>query len=291
MNRKLFKYLIASLLLATACSKSGDAPSDGGNNGGGTDSGDDKTNCILSTISQVNGGPNTESSLSAFYNSNFDVTKLVIYDSAANSKSFEAGFNYITTDSIRISPNQYFIRDANKRIIRFFTKSDMANPNNADDYLFIYNYNDKGFLATKELYINGSPTANFKTVYTYSNNMLTSCLMTAVSSGNLKVLEANFVYDNKTTIKNWIYTFPDATEAYMYLTVFNFGNRPSYLVKQIVTRIYNPVSGSLLDTWTTNYENYVIDKKGYVLSAEANGDLQQGIASFYGKTNFYYDCH
>ncbi|MGN6533973.1 MAG: hypothetical protein ACTHK0_19690 [Ginsengibacter sp.] len=27
-----------------------------------------------------------------------------------------------------------------------------------------------------------------------------------------------------------------------------------------------------------------------ILSAEANGDLQQGIAFFYGKTNFYYSC-
>lgn len=115
--------------------------------------------------------------------------------------------------------------------------------------------------------------------------------MTAVSSGNLKVLESNLTYDNTVAIKNWIYIFPDAIEGYMYLTVMNFGKRSSNPLKQIVTKIYDPPSGTLLDTWTTNYGNYKVDDYGYVLSGEADGDLQQGIAVFYGKTNFYYDCH
>src|SRR5262249_26651188 len=158
--------------------------------------------CILSSISQVNSGAVTESSLSAFYNSNFEVTKLVINDSVNHIKNFEANFSYITTDSTRINQYQYFILDANKRIIRFSTKSDMADPTNADDYMFEYSYNDKGYLATKELYINRSQIENFRTVYTYTDNMLTNCVMTAVSSGNLKVLESDLTYDNMLKIKN-----------------------------------------------------------------------------------------
>ena len=115
--------------------------------------------------------------------------------------------------------------------------------------------------------------------------------MTAASSGNLKVLESALTYDNSLKIKNWIYTFPDALEGYVYLTVLNFGNHASNPLKQVVTKIYDPSSGHLLDTWTTNYGNYKVDLNGYLLSGEASGDLQQGIAAFYGQTNFYYSCH
>lgn len=300
MKKSSLKYLIVFTLILTACSKGSDTPSGGnnnggGNNGGGNNGGDnnggDNTTCVISAISQVNSGAVSESSLSAFYNSNYDVTKLIVYDSVHNTKNFETDFSYITADSVRINQYQYFIRDANKRIIHFSTKSDLADLKNADDYLFEYSYNDKGYLVSKYLYINGSPTPNFKTVYTYTNNLLTGCVMTAVSSGNPKVLESTLTYDNTFAIKNWIYTFPDAIEGWMYLTVLNFGNRPSSPLKQVVTKIYDPSSGTLLDTWTTNYSNYNVNENGYIVSGEAKGDLQQGIAAFYGKTNFYYECY
>jgi hypothetical protein len=250
-----------------------------------------KTDCIISTISQVNSGAGTESSLSVSYNSNYDVTKIIVYDSVNKVKDFEADFNYIRADSVRIDQYQYLILDGNKRVTRFKTKSDMNDPENSDDYLFEYTYNSAGNLKTKNLYVNGSQLPNFSTTYTYTNGLLTSCVMKATSSGNLKVLESNLKYDNSIKIKNWIYTFPDAIEGYMYLTALNFGNRSVNPLKQVVTKIYDPSSGTLLDTWTTNYGSYKVDDYGHVLSGEANGDLQQGIAAFYGKTNFYYDCH
>lgn len=249
------------------------------------------TNCIISTISQVNYGSSSESSLTAFYNSNYDVTKLVIYDSVHNIKNFEANFNYVTSDSARIDQYQYFKLDANKRVIKFVTKSDLTDPNNADDYVFEYSYTNQGYLSNRSLYVNGSVLPNLSTEYTYTNNLLTSCVMTAVSSGNLKILESTLTYDNSIKIKKWIYAFPDAMQEYMYTTVLNFGSRPTNPLKQVVTKVYDPPSGTLLDTWTTNYSSYKVDDYGYVLSGVADGDLQQGIATFYGKTNFYYDCH
>jgi hypothetical protein len=114
--------------------------------------------------------------------------------------------------------------------------------------------------------------------------------MTMPSSGSLKVLESTLSYDSSMPIKNWIYTFPDAMEGYPYLSALNFGKHVAHPLSKVVTKIYNPVSGILLDTWTTNYANYKTDVNGYVLSGVATGDLQQGMASFYGKTNFYYTC-
>lgn len=291
LKNNSLKYIVVLLAVLISCGKNSDAPSGGGNGGGGNGGGGDKdTACIISTISQVNSGTGTESSLSAFYNSNYQVIKLIVYDSVAKTKNFEADFNYVTVDSVRIDSYQYIILDGNKRVIRFVTKSDMSDVKNADDYLFVYTYNSDGYLIKKELHINGSAPANFSTAYTYTNSQLTGCIMTAPSAGNLKILESTLSYDNSVNTKNWIYTFPDALEGYMYFTALNFGKRVSNPLKKVITKIYDPASASLLDTWTTNYGNYKIDN-GYVVSGEANGDLQQGIAAFYGKTNFNYDCH
>lgn len=290
MKSSLFKWIIFQMIIFAACNKGGDNPP-GNGGGGGDDTTANKTDCILSIISQVNSGSASEYSLSAFYNSNYEVTKLVIYDSVDDIKNFEADFNYVTQDSVRIDQYQYMILDGEKRIIKFITKSDMSNPQNADDYLFTYTYNNKGFLAAKNLYINGSSVPNFNTTYTYTNDVLTNCEMIAPSSGNKKVLESTLTYDTTIKIKNWIYTFPDAMEGYIYLTIMNLGNHVVNPLKQVVTKIYDPASAKLLDTWTTNYNNYKVDDNGYVVSGNAEGDQQQGIAAFYGKTNFYYDCH
>ena len=296
MKSKNLHNLVILLILLAGCGKPGNSTIQGGNgnpggeNGGGTEGNNNKT-CTIAAISQVNSGSGVEFSLSAQYNGSYNVTKLVIYDSVNKVKNFEADFDYITKDSIKIDSYQYLILDTSGRVIRFVTKSDMSAPQNSDNYVFEYSYNADGYLATKNLYINGSRLPNFSTAYNYTNNLLTSCIMTAVSSGNLKVLESNLIYDATLSIKNWIYTFPDATSEYTYSMVLNFGNHAAHPLKQVTTKIYNPSTGVLLDTWTTTYGNYRMDTDGHILSGEANGDLQQGIASFYGKTNFYYSCH
>ena len=246
--------------------------------------------CITSGISQMNSGTKTESGLTAFYDNNSNVTRILIYDSVNNIKRFDANFTYITSDSARIDAYQYIKLDAQKRVVVFVTKSDLTSPATADNYRFEYIYNSQGYLDTKNLFINGSALPNFKTTYTYTNNLLTKCVMTAASSGNLKVLESDLTYNTSLTVKTWIYTFPDAFEGHMYYTVLNFGNRPANPLQQVITKIYTPSTGAVLDTWTTNYNGYVVNTNGYVTYGVANGDLQQGIAAFYGKTNFYYSC-
>lgn len=291
---RLIAFLFAFCALSS-CNKGGGSNNgngnNGGNNGGGGNNGNKDTNCIISTISQVNSGSGAEFSLTADYNSNYSITKLIVYDSIHNTKNFEADLTYVSPDSITIDQYQYLILDALGRVIRFKTKSDLSNLNSSDNYLYEYLYNNEGFLSTRNLYINGSQSPELSTTYNYTNNLLTSCVEVAVSSGNLKVLESTLTYNTSIQSKNWIYTLPDATQEYMYLTALNFGNRPSNPLQQVITKIYDPSTNTLLDTWTTNYNNYKTDNSGHVLSGEADGDLQQGIASFYGKTNFYYQCH
>ena len=275
------------MLLFTACKKNNDTNSGGGNPSPSPTA----TTCIFSGIFQVNkDGVKPESALTVYYDNSFNVTRILIYDSVYNIKRFDANFNYITNDSIRIDGFQYLKLDAQKRVVLFVTKSDLKDPANADTYIFEYVYNSQGYLDTKNLYVNGSKLPNFKTVYTYTNNLITKCVMTAVSSGNLKVLESDLIYNSSINIKTWIYTFPDAFEGYMYYTALNFGNRPTKPLQQVITKIYS-AAGALLDTWATNYSSYKVDSNGYITFGVANGDLQQGIGAFYGKTNFYYQCH
>lgn len=276
------KYIVILLIALVSCSKSKDTTTGEANNGNGGGA-SEGTNCVISTISQVNSGSGAEASLSAFYTSNSVLIKLVIYDSIHKAKNFEADFNYVTADSVKMGQYQYLLLDGYKRVTVFVTKSDMSDPEHADDYVFRYTYNSAGYLSEKELFINGSKKANFSTVYSYTNNQLTACLMTSPSSGNLKALEATLSYDSSTSIKNWIYTFPEAMEGYPYIAVLNFGKHPANPLKKVVTKIYDPSSGNLIDTWTTDYRNYKIDPNGYVSYAQAAGDLQQGMAAFYGK--------
>lgn len=114
--------------------------------------------------------------------------------------------------------------------------------------------------------------------------------MTTPSAGNKKVMEATLTYDDNLSVKNWIYTFPDAMEGYPYLTLLNFGKHVSNPLSKIITKLYDPATTILLDTRTTNYGSYKVGGAGYLYSGVASGDFQQGIASFYGKTNFYYSC-
>lgn len=289
MTKHIFKCFLLCCWVLSGCGKTNDPVDAGGGNG--NNGGSKDTICLLSAISQSNSGLGAESSLLAYYNSNYQVTRLVQYDSVARVKNFEANFTYATPDSVRIDAYQYLKLDAAKRVARFVTRADLTDPANADRYVFEYLYNTEGYLATKNLFINGSTLPNFKTEYFYNNQLLTGCLMTAVSSGNLKVLESTLTYDNVLKIKNGLYTFPDGVDGYMYLTLLNFGNRPLRPLKEVSTRIYDPVTGRLLDTATTRYGNYKLDVNGYITYGETNGDQQQGMAAFYGKTNFYYSCH
>ena len=296
MKKSVFRNIVSFITLCIICISC--SKSDSGGGGGTTPPPPpppppppSATTCIISGVSQVNSGSKTEYGLTAQYNAGYNATRLLIYDSTKNINRFDVTLNYATNDSVRIDQYQYFKLDASNRIISFVTKSDLTDPIAADDYKFEYIYNNQGYLATKNLYINGGKIANLNTTYTYNNNILTKCLMIAPSSGNLKVLESDLIFDNSVTIKNWIYTFPDAFESYVFSTALNFGIRPSNPLSQVITKIYNPATGILLDTWTTNYNGYKVDTNGYITYGVANGNLQEGIATFYGKTNFYYVCH
>lgn len=246
--------------------------------------------CIFSGITQRNSGGKPEFNLTIQYNPILNPIKISLFDSSANVQVFDANLSYITPDSIRIDAYQYFKLDASKRVILFVTKEDMSFPTISDDYRYEYKYSPDGFLIAKFLYINKSRVPQYTTNYTYSNGQLLSCIMTTSSSDNKKVLESTLTYDASVSPKTMIYTFPDGFENSLYSVALNYGIRPTNAPSRIITKIFDPISGNTLDTWTTNYSGYALDSNGYLTGGTTTGDQQQGIFSFYGKTNFSYQC-
>jgi len=279
-------FSLISITLLLGCGKNGSGPTNPPSTNPPTTPPVAKT-CQLLGISQLNGGSKPDFALTITFTNDI-ASAILLYDSLGNQKVFDATFQQITSDSIRIDQYQYLKVDANKRVTTLVTRSDMTNPLNADIHRYTYTYNTEGYLTKKDLYVNDAYF--YTTNYTYANNLLIKCIMTVAGNDSYKILESDLTYDANTTIKNWLYTFPDAFESYLYNPALNFGNKGNKALSQIITKIYNPVSGTVIDTWTTNYSNYVISADGYIQSGTANGDLQQGMASFYGKTTFYYQC-
>ncbi|MFO0448569.1 MAG: hypothetical protein ACK52I_07885 [Pseudomonadota bacterium] len=276
------------ILLILGCGKSGDTPAPTPPTPP-TPPPTPKT-CIISSISQQNSGSKSEFSLNIQYDGNLNPIKIGVYDSSLNVKLLDANLTYVTSDSVRLDPYQYFKLDASKRVVVFVTKEDIKVPTLSDNYRFEYKYSSDGYLTTKLLFINGSNTPQYTTDYSYSNGLLVSCSMTASTAGNKKVLESTLTYDATLSPKTMIYTFPDGFESSLYSAALNFGIRPSKPLTKVVTKIYDPVTSNLLDTWTTNYSGYNIDSNGYLSNGLSTGDQQQGIFLFYGKTNFIYQC-
>lgn len=246
--------------------------------------------CLISGISQRNSGSKAEFGLSITYDNGLRPVSISVYDSMLNTSIFRANLTYASTDSIRIDPYQYLKLDGNNRVILFVTSSDPSNPQQSDEYRYEYTYNTEGYLASKKLFINRSKTANYSTTYSYTGNLLTGCVMLAASSGNLKMLESTLSYDLTITPKTMVYCFPDGFENFYYTAALNFGNRPANPLAKVTTNLYNPANNTLIDTWTTTYSGYNLDANGYLTGGIASGDLQQGMASLYGKTFFSYQC-
>lgn len=284
----LYIVIISSSLLFAACKK-GDTPAPTPPTPNPPTPPAPKT-CFLTGITQANTGSRPDFALSLTLNANNETTAFIVYDSLGNKKIFDANFVYASADSIRIDQYQYIKLDANKRVKTLVALADISNPAQSDIYRYEYVYNSNGYLSTKYQYINQSANSFYTTTYTYTDNLLTKCLVTVTGNSDQKILESDLTYDAAATAKNWVYAFPDAFESYLYSAALNFGNKPARPITQVVTKIYNPINNNVLDTWTTNFSSYSFNTDGYIQSVTANGDLQQGMAIFYGKTQFSYSC-
>ena len=246
-------------------------------------------NCQITSISNVNSSNKSDLALTVYYDYVNRASKLILFDSIRNVKLKESVFTY-QSDGIVIGKYESISLDPiTQQVKKYTTKADLSNPN-SDELVYEYIYNDSGYLVTKNQYVNGAKLPTYYTKYTYDgSNNLVSCIRHLVS-GNKKILESTITYDLSSLLSNFIYTFPDGFENYVLTPIFNYGKKPKYGIKTMVTKINDPNTGGLLDTWTTTFGSSTINPEGYITQFTQSGDFQQGLGLFYGKTQLNYLC-
>ena len=245
--------------------------------------------CFVVTISQKNkDNLNIDNAFRIYRDIAYMPTRLQFFDSLVGKTDYDISISTIS-DTIKLSTGEYFLIDKGTKLVTtLFSKSDITDPN-SDDKLCKYFYNALGSLLKKQIYFNGSTIPSYETSYEYNNNLLTNCLVTT-GTQKATLLECSLTYDTTKIVKPWIYLFPDFFEGYNYLQAFNFGKKATSPISKIQTIIFDPNTGSKIDTWTTNFTGYVFSKDGFILQVSALGDQQQGIGLLYGTTRFDYMC-
>jgi hypothetical protein len=247
--------------------------------------------CYISNIAQRNNNysTNIDNALVISRDTAFQPTRLVYVDSLTNKNGSNITVNKIN-DSIALSTGEYFLLDkTSKQVVFFSSKADLTDPL-SDNMQYRYIYNAAGYLIQKFIYFNSAALPTYETDYSYSSdNTLTGCVL-YFGAKKLKFLESTIQVDLTTSIKSWIYLFPDFFEGYNYLQAFNFGKKNNYPLKSIVTNVYDINDGTVYDTWNTSFTSTVVSKDNYLLQITANGDQQQGLGFLFGVTRFSYQC-
>jgi hypothetical protein len=225
--------------------------------------------------------------LEATINSSDIVTKIVKFDSLSNIIEFIGTPTY-TNDTVYITPDEYFVVDANKRISKMHGLVDPTDPFSLQFDVF-YQYNGGGYLIAKNYFLTGSPTTPFyKVEYTYALANLVRMTGTDVATGDL-VIDADMTYYNTIVPRRYIYIFPDE-KAYPYYTqFFDFGAKSYNAVKEIKVRNYDP-GNTVRDSIVSSFSNYVMSRDTYILSVQMAGDDQPSIPAQQGKLSFKYKC-
>lgn len=235
------------------------------------------------------GGPGTGlGSIAADINNLDVVTMLTAFDSLSNTIGFITSPVY-TNDTVYINADEYFIVDANKKVIKMHGLTDPTDPFSLQ-FDVAYTYNASGYLVNKTYTLTTLPAVPFYRVdYTYAGAGNLS-RMTAVNlpGGDLQ-MDADLTYYSLTVPRRFIYTFPDEINYAAFTQFFNFGNKNFNAVKEMKVRNYDP-GNVVRDSIVSTFSNYRMSSDTYILSVQMGGDDQPSIPALAGKLSFSYKC-
>jgi hypothetical protein len=247
-----------------------------------------KDTCALIGISQINGSI-TYNNILFGRNASQQTISFEYNEPATPSAISREAFVY-RQDSILIENDHWMLRDPQHGQISTYFHLEKINDTIIDRVLYRYKYDAEKRLTQKTIYYNGASLPDFITDYIYNGNLLVRCELWT-GDHSKKILVSNIDYDMSVTIKPWIYLFTDAFENNRYLQAFPFGKRSNHPPKQIRTLIYDGITETLLDSWTTNFSGYVYSPDNYVLQTTTTGDNQQGLSILAGTLRFKYQCN
>jgi hypothetical protein len=219
------------------------------------------------------------------------VTNVTEYDSLSSTIEYITDPVY-TNDTVYFSPfnaDEYFVVDANKRILKMHGLLDPTDPFSLQ-FDVSYVYNTTGYLVTKTYYLTITPTIPYlKVDYTYAGaGNLTHMTAVNLPVGDLH-MDADLTYYSLTVPKRFIYTFPDEINYAQFTQFFNFGSRNFNAVKDMKVRNYDP-GNVVRDSLVSTFSNYSMSRDTYILSVQMGGDDQPSIPALAGKLKFSYHC-
>ncbi|MBL7701882.1 MAG: hypothetical protein JNM14_06500 [Ferruginibacter sp.] len=216
------------------------------------------------------------------------VTEIRLYDSLAAVLEYW-GQPVYRNDTVYISPDEYFVADANKRITKMHGLIDPTDPFSLQFDVF-YAYNTAGYLVTKTYFLTTTPTVPFyKVDYTYAGGgNLAHMAAVNLPSGDLN-MDADITYYNLTVPRRFIYLFPDEVNYAQFTQFFNFGAKNFNAPKEMKVRNYDP-GNVVRDSLVSTFSNYRMSNDTYILSVQMGGDDQPSIPALAGKLSFSYKC-
>lgn len=243
--------------------------------------------CEFISIKQINGSV-VYNKLNYQRDNLLTPTQLVIFDSITNRSEQNVSFTY-KNDTVLINKMEFLILDpVSKNVNKYFYRN-YYKDSSYDDQMFTYKYDSYNHLINKYIYLNASSKPDFISNYLYDNDNLVSCQL-FMSDGVTKILQSEIQYDITKISNPWLYLFTDFFENPIYMYGFKYGKKSTNFVSNITTRIFDVNKGTLFDTWNTTINGYVISKDNYILQANFNGDLQQGLGVLAGTMRFDYQC-
>ncbi|HEX4956556.1 MAG TPA: hypothetical protein VFV46_00145 [Lacibacter sp.] len=245
-------------------------------------------NCKISQILNVDSNTNVAwEAHNIFFNSSGLPVRSEVYDSVGLAPYADDVYTY-KGDTIFVNGNNgFFVRNSSGRVVLYRTPEDPTDPL-SEDLDITFTYNSAGYVTNVSYAYTALPSVKLlQSVYTYTGSNLTNARLEVVNPTPELLVEASLSYSTQ-TVRDFIYTFPDAYYYVNHLPALNFGNKPGNAVSKVTTRYYT--NGALADSIVTNYSRYKLSGDGYVLQFYADGDWQDGMGLYYEFTKFKYLC-
>ncbi len=211
-------------------------------------------------------------------------------DSITNQNIFQKSINLIG-DTLRIDNQQYFLIDiTNNYRVREFVGFENPFNINSPKYIQRFFYNATNQIVTKQVINPGQTSAIFtQTDYSYTAGNLTS-IKTKIPLNNITYFEATISYNTTKQPKNYIVILPDATSLKPYLSAMNFGAKSINEPTKIVINNSDQLTGTLINTTTTEFKNYVYSSDNYVLKVDMDGFNINALPFANSRNVFQYFC-
>jgi hypothetical protein len=183
------------------------------------------------------------------------------FDSINNAVFYETAISY-RGDTMRISPYEYFLLDASKRVKSFVSLD--SNVSVPVTITIRYSYDGAGYLAKRELFLGNASQPEYWYTYKWQNGDLTEVEgLIRVPSGVERLLYSVMQYDQSVNIKGNLLPIPDGFEVYRFLSALNLGRLPQHLLTKTVVTLYDP-NAKTSETFTNRNRSHKISSDGYI---------------------------